>query len=55
MRTAVLVTNYIVGVLLTIGLISSFGEPDFETTLIGCVFLIPAIVLALAYAHRTKG
>lgn len=54
MRTAVLVTNYIVVGLLAMALVGTTSEDNPAGTMLGIILLSPAIILSLIYAHKTK-
>jgi Zn-dependent membrane protease YugP len=57
MKYAVLITNYIAGLIILLGFLSLAGNTDStssSSTVIGIILFAPAILLSLIYAHSHK-
>jgi hypothetical protein len=54
MKIAVLIVNYILVGLLAIVILTATSQPEAQSTILGCMIILPAPVLAIIYAHRKE-
>ncbi len=52
MKIAVLIVNYALVALLAMVILTATSQPEAQSTIVGCMMILPAPILAIIYAHK---